>query len=131
MIMKYGMEKTLLKPFSFERFEKAVNKAKELFDAAHLKSAPSDLHLMIRADYSLMKIMVSEILFIESLDDYIKIHLLGRSPLVTRMTMKSILESLGQISILMIMPFVFKRGMKSIQMGRIFQFPMKSARPQN
>ncbi|MCX6310979.1 MAG: LytTR family DNA-binding domain-containing protein [Bacteroidetes bacterium] len=84
----------LLKPFSFERFEKAINKAKELFDAAHLKSAPSDLHLMIRADYSLMKIMVSEILFIESLDDYIKIHLLGRSPLVTRMTMKSILESL-------------------------------------
>lgn len=86
----------LLKPFSFERFEKAVNKAKEFYDFSHKKNSSLDQYLFVRADYSLVKIVVAEILFVEGLDDYIKIHLPGRSPVVTRMTMKAILSSLPE-----------------------------------
>jgi DNA-binding LytR/AlgR family response regulator len=37
---------------------------------------------------------LNEILWIEGLDDYLKIHLQGKRPLVVRMTMKSMLEKL-------------------------------------
>lgn len=82
----------LLKPFSFERFEEAVNKVvKEL----ELKNnSPTQNHIMIRADYKLHRVDLDNIVFIEGLDDYIQIHLKDKSKLVTRMSMKTILEQL-------------------------------------
>ena len=51
-------------------------------------------HLLINANYSLQKILFSEILYIEGLDDYVKIHLQNKKLFVSRMTMKNILEKL-------------------------------------
>ena len=51
-------------------------------------------YLYIKADYSTYKIAVSDILFIEGLDDYLKIHLENTKPIVARMTMKSMTEKL-------------------------------------
>ena len=79
----------LLKPFSFERFLQAVEKAKREFKTIQDLNAS---HLFIRADYSLIKIELRDIQYIEGLDDYLKIHLLSRKPVVARMTMKNILE---------------------------------------
>ena len=81
----------LLKPFTFERFMQAVNKAKA---AARLNEDQKDKYLFIRADYSLIKIAIDDILFIEGLDDYLKIHIQNDKPLIARMTLKSILEKL-------------------------------------
>ena len=53
-------------------------------------------HLLIRADYSLLKINIADILLIEGLDDYLKIHLANQKPVVTRMTMKNILEKIPE-----------------------------------
>ncbi|MGC4130127.1 MAG: LytTR family DNA-binding domain-containing protein [Bergeyella sp.] len=78
----------LLKPFSFERFLKAVEKAREI-----PKDSASDT-LFIRADYKLHKINFQDILFVEALDDYIKIHLSDGTKITTRMTMKNIQETL-------------------------------------
>jgi DNA-binding LytR/AlgR family response regulator len=50
--------------------------------------------LFIRADYSLVKIMLEDILYVEGLDDYLKIYLIDRKPIIARMTMKAILEKL-------------------------------------
>ena len=81
----------LLKPFTFERFGQAVKKAEEHFRYhAEAESTP----LYVRADYSLVKIHIPDILFVEGLDDYLKIHLDGQKTIVTRMTMKGILEKL-------------------------------------
>jgi DNA-binding LytR/AlgR family response regulator len=80
----------LLKPFTFERFEQAVEKAKKEYKL--LKETGDVPHLFIRADYSLIKIELPDIQYIEGLDDYLKIHLGSRKPVVARMTMKSILE---------------------------------------
>jgi two-component system LytT family response regulator len=85
----------LLKPFSFDRFEAALKKTKEFFELKSLKNKKEEEAIFVRAEYSLVKIEVSEIQYIESLGDYIKIYV-GAKPIVTHSTMKSILEKLPQ-----------------------------------
>jgi DNA-binding LytR/AlgR family response regulator len=82
----------LLKPFSFDRFRQAAEKARQAHDKKNLFRKEDLQYLFIRADYSLNKILVSDILFIEGLDDYLKIH--NQKTIVARMTMKAILEKL-------------------------------------
>ncbi len=85
----------LLKPFSFERFEIALKKVKENYELKLLKVNKEEEAIFVRAEYSLVKIPISDILYIESLGDYIKI-ITGNKPIVTHSTMKSILEKLPQ-----------------------------------
>lgn len=80
----------LLKPFSFERFETAVEKVK---DKEEINEAR---HLSIRADYKLHKINFNAIQLIEGLDDYIRIHLKDATKITARSSMKSILEKLPE-----------------------------------
>jgi DNA-binding LytR/AlgR family response regulator len=83
----------LLKPFTYDRFLQAVNKAHDFYKFYHQHESAQQ-YLFIRADYSLVKIMLEDILYVEGLDDYLKIYLIDRKPLVARMTMKAILEKL-------------------------------------
>lgn len=80
----------LLKPFSFERFKAAVEKVKTTKEKDEVK------YLSIRADYKLHKINFEDILLIEGLDDYIKIHLTDQSIITARSSMKNILEKLPE-----------------------------------
>lgn len=82
----------LLKPFSFSRFQQAVEKAYLQWKIQNQN--PEQQNLFIRADYSLIKILISDILFIEGLDDYLKIHIQNQKTVVARMTLKSLLEKL-------------------------------------
>jgi DNA-binding LytR/AlgR family response regulator len=91
----------LLKPVSFERFLKAANKAHELhqFRTAEPPVAPSPVpgpeYLFVNADYSLVKIRVADILYVEGLKDYVKIYLsTAPRPVITRLTMKAMEERL-------------------------------------
>ncbi|HRI19544.1 MAG TPA: LytTR family DNA-binding domain-containing protein [Panacibacter sp.] len=85
----------LLKPFAFERFVQAVNKAQDYYNYQNKKENVSQQYLFIRADYSLIKINTGDILFIEGLDDYLKIHIAGQKTVVARMTMKAIVQKLS------------------------------------
>lgn len=84
----------LLKPFSFDRFSQAAEKVKAVYETKKQVSNTEQLYLFIRADYSLNKILISNILFIEGLDDYLKIHIDNQKTIVARMTMKVILDKL-------------------------------------
>jgi DNA-binding LytR/AlgR family response regulator len=85
----------LLKPYTYSRFLQAVGKAQNSFQQNHLSSTEqSPRYLLIRADYSLVKVMLNSILYIEGLDDYLKIHIYDGKPIVVRMTMKNMLEKL-------------------------------------
>ncbi len=84
----------LLKPYTPERFLQAVNKAKDFFGYQHQAENTGQPFFFIRADYSLIKINYADILYIEGLDDYLKIHLHNQKAVVARMTMKAILEKL-------------------------------------
>lgn len=83
----------LLKPFTQERFEQATGKAQDYYQYTHQKQATTN-YLFIRADYSLVKINIADILFIEGLDDYIKVHIHQQKTIVARSTMKAILDKL-------------------------------------
>lgn len=69
----------LLKPIQFDRFIKAVNKAFELKGqrAVDPKPAPEEhkqeAFVYFRADRKMVKVMLDEILYIESMKDYVKI----------------------------------------------------------
>ncbi|MEY2631132.1 MAG: hypothetical protein RLZZ469_2030 [Bacteroidota bacterium] len=82
----------LLKPFSLERFETAVQKARNEFNFRN--STAVQTHLMIRADYKLNRIEFDDILMIEGLDDYVQIHLQNNRKIVARISMKSMMEKL-------------------------------------
>jgi DNA-binding LytR/AlgR family response regulator len=84
----------LLKPIPPERFMQAAQKAKAYYHYLHPDMLSKTGHILIRVNYILTRILLSDILFIEGLDDYLKINLQGQKPVVTRMTMKNIMEKL-------------------------------------
>jgi two-component system, LytTR family, response regulator len=60
----------LLKPYSFERFAQAVNKAvKRISDKPSQQGTTPDF-IFVKTDYRLVKIMLSDILYIEGMRDY-------------------------------------------------------------
>lgn len=84
----------LLKPISFERFEKAIDKATGHLFFRDAQKRSQEQALVVRAEYQLVKINLHEIEYIESFEDYIKIHRTGAKPVMTLMTLKNILEKL-------------------------------------
>jgi DNA-binding LytR/AlgR family response regulator len=86
----------LLKPFDFERFLKAVNKAHNLISKSSM--TPAQLHkpkqfIFVKADYKLVKINLEDILFVEGLKDYIKIYT-KQKLILTLMSISAIEEKL-------------------------------------
>lgn len=89
----------LLKPVAMDRFITACNKAMELFrlkaESKGKGLGEGNRYIFVNADYKLVKVEFSDIIFIESLKDYLKIHLRSqKNPLITRMSMKAIEEEL-------------------------------------
>ena len=83
---------SILKPFEFDRFLKAVYKAKEYME--FLSSQDLQMSsIFIKANYEMMKINLKDIDLIEALDDYIKLYI-KPTPILTLMTLKSIQEKL-------------------------------------
>lgn len=84
----------ILKPFSFERFLKACNRAAELFrlkSSAISSETVKSNDFFVNVEYTLVKIVAADIDYIEGLKDYIKIHLSSSTkPVLTRMSLKSI-----------------------------------------
>ncbi len=84
----------LLKPFELDRFQVAVNKAREYAGYLRASGKKETAHIFVRSDYHLVKITLTEIIFIETLDDFLRIHIDGRPAVITLMTLKAIQEKL-------------------------------------
>jgi two-component system, LytTR family, response regulator len=84
----------LLKPLAFERFSKAVKKALEYYEYKKKPAEKSANHLFVYSEYRMLKIDLAEVEYIESLEDYIKIHISNAKPVMTLMTLKGVLEKL-------------------------------------
>jgi len=86
----------LLKPISFERFLKAVNKviSKNLHSSEQIVSSAdvkenTEKYLFLRADRKNIKVNFDDILFIESLKDYVKVVTKDKS-ILTKQAISSI-----------------------------------------
>ena len=89
---EYEVTDFLVKPVSEERFLKAVMRASSLAQS----SAPppsNEGHLFVKVNSSLVKINISEILYIEAMADYVTIHT-AEHRYTVHSTMKTIQESL-------------------------------------
>ncbi|WP_373523314.1 LytR/AlgR family response regulator transcription factor [Aquiflexum sp.] len=91
----------LLKPFSYEEFLKASTKAYQFYENQSKQQSdkkendkPSE-YIFLKVEYSLVKVMLKEIAYIEAYKDYVKVHLAGKpNPLLTLTSMKSMEEML-------------------------------------
>ncbi|MGD9556615.1 MAG: LytR/AlgR family response regulator transcription factor [Mangrovibacterium sp.] len=85
----------LKKPFSFDRFFKAVQKAEEqlslIAQKTEVKTSPA--YIFIKANKKMVRVEIDAICFIEGLGDYIKIHMKD-THLVTNLSMKKMEELL-------------------------------------
>ena len=86
----------LLKPIAFDRFQKAVQRVIGFHALRFPGKEISGEHFFVRSEYRMVKIELADIEYIEGLEDYIKIHLTNAKPILTLMTLKSVLEKLPE-----------------------------------
>jgi len=84
----------LLKPIKFNRFQVACEKANAYGEFLKSKHSKQQNTLSVRSEYALVKIEFSDILYLETMGDYIKIHCINRAPVSTIMSMKKMVEKL-------------------------------------
>ncbi|MBN1158019.1 MAG: response regulator transcription factor [Bacteroidales bacterium] len=86
----------LLKPFSYEEFLKAVNKASRLIkleQGMQNQIAADDEFLFLKSEYKIKRINFNDILYIEGLKDYIKVYTQNETRPVLSLTSLKLLES--------------------------------------
>ncbi len=87
----------LLKPIGYNDFLKSANKVKNWFDSQHQKLdevKSSKDFLFIKSEYKILRINFDDIKYIESMNEYVKIHLINAKSMMTLLSMKSIEELL-------------------------------------
>ncbi len=84
----------LLKPIAFDRFFKASQKAKEFYDLkARFGEYETQTYLFVRTDKRIEKVEFQEILYVESLGNYVTVHTTTKR-IVAYLTLKSLVSQL-------------------------------------
>jgi DNA-binding LytR/AlgR family response regulator len=94
----------LLKPIEFERFFKAVSKAVDWINRGQVLSQvavestativePQAEYFFVKSDYKMVKVIFKEILFVEALQKYVRIHTVNQR-VITLMSMSQLEEQL-------------------------------------
>ncbi|WP_111670178.1 LytR/AlgR family response regulator transcription factor [Algoriphagus litoralis] len=92
----------LIKPVRFERFEKAVEKAKSYYQLLQgnqpnkqIETVVAEDFVFVKADRKTVKIYFKDLLYIEGLKDYVVLHTTGKK-IITWMNIKTIHQQLPQ-----------------------------------
>jgi len=83
----------LLKPFSFERFSQAIEKVKSNY--TKIEGDSNKRYLFVKTEYRVEKIQLEEILYIEGMGNYRRIHCLGKR-IMTLQTFKDFEQVIPQ-----------------------------------
>lgn len=85
----------LVKPFPFDRFLKAVNKARDFFElrTRGAETGPKDDYFFVKCDYRYEKIQFRDILYVEGMENYVVIYTAAQK-FVTLLRMKTVEETL-------------------------------------
>lgn len=82
----------LLKPFPFERFLKAVNKATETIINKNYETNNPDF-ILLKADKKIHRVILNDIFYLESIGDYVKVHF-GTKCIIVHDTFQNLLSQL-------------------------------------
>jgi DNA-binding LytR/AlgR family response regulator len=83
----------LVKPFSFERFLRASNKARELFQLRGQSNSMLADYFFVKNNSKIEKVLYDELLYAEALSNYVVLHTIS-GKIIAYLTMKGILEEL-------------------------------------
>lgn len=87
----------LTKPIPLDRFLKAVQKLKnreaEKVEPVKVVQPETPTEIFVKEDIKLVRLQLADIVYIEGMKDYVKIHLAGGKFIVTHTTMKKIEEA--------------------------------------
>lgn len=84
----------LLKPFPFERFLKAVNKAVEIINTKKHENNTTDFILM-KSDKKIHRVIINDITHLEAIGDYVKVHF-GYKYILVHDTFQNLLNQLAE-----------------------------------
>lgn len=87
----------LLKPIGYNEFLKSANKARAYFESVNpdkTKEEKTKEFLFIKADYKINKISFEDIVYIEGMREYVRIHLVNGKSLMPLYSMKVLEEQL-------------------------------------
>jgi two-component system response regulator LytT len=95
----------LLKPFSYEEFLRAALKARTYFELLAKSTAPLALapvsappdsdHIYLKVEYQLVRVALADIIYVEGLKDYVKLHLVSAArPLLSLTSLRGLEEKL-------------------------------------
>jgi two-component system response regulator LytT len=89
----------LLKPFDYEEFLKAANKALVYAEKTPVNAASSNIedeYLFLKVEYQLVRVALKDILYIEGLKDYVKVFLEHvEKPILTLISLKALEQKLS------------------------------------
>ena len=82
----------LLKPFSKERFQKAIQKVAGQYEAGSPAESPGAI--FIKSEYRLIRVSLQDILYLEALRDYIAVHTVSQGKILTLESLKNLQEKI-------------------------------------
>lgn len=113
----------LLKPFDFERFKKSVEKAQ--MHLAMQAPTKEEAFIWVKVESKQVKIELEKVVYIEGMADYLRIHLDEEKPIVTRMTMKKMMDSLDSNFLRIHKSYIIRedkitaKSSKEVQLGEV------------
>ena len=78
----------LLKPFSFADFSRSVSKANQLYELRHNQRTAPEAEA-VKADYKVSLVKISDIVYLESEGEYVRLHLADGSSITTLFRLKN------------------------------------------
>ena len=90
----------LLKPFGLQEFQRTANRLKDRFEMSDERSRDivqrsTDNALFLKTDHRIVKIRISDIRYVESMSEYLKVWVEGENkPIITLLSMKKMQERL-------------------------------------
>jgi two-component system, LytTR family, response regulator LytT len=87
----------LLKPIGYNEFLKAANKARTYFESAmydQIKDPDSNDFLFIKSSSKIARICLDDIIYVEGMREYVRIHLSSGKSLMPLMSLRSLEEQL-------------------------------------
>ena len=87
----------LLKPIGYNDFLKAANKARSYFESTvpdSKKEQPVDEYLFIKSDYKIVRVNLNDIIYIEGMREYVRIHQTNGKSLMPLISLRILEEQL-------------------------------------